>query len=190
MLGKLVNKFKKQTIHDGINLSPPKHISSSPAIFDTTTPEQQQLRRRSARLNPDLAIDEKTSPKLQQHSKKLVFPAERVSFVDECCGGSSDDDDDDELEQLEKNSVSNASIGIGSVSSQQNLCGQSPPVLTSSPPLISEIDTNRQVSSFFLSFLLFFAFEHTLSMLHPLFSFPSFLQEFFFHLAHFQMAIV
>jgi hypothetical protein len=142
MLGKLVNKFKKQTIHDGINLSPPKHISSSPAIFDTTTPEQQQLRRRSARLNPDLAIDEKTSPKLQQHSKKLVFPAERVSFVDDCCGGSSDDDDDDELEQLEKNSVSNVSIGIGSVSSQQNLCGQSPPVLTSSPPLISEIDTN------------------------------------------------
>ena len=40
--------------------------------------------------------------------------------------------------------MSNTSLGIGSVCSE-NICGQSPPVLTSSPPLISEIDTNRFV---------------------------------------------
>ncbi|KAE9550678.1 hypothetical protein FO519_006100 [Halicephalobus sp. NKZ332] len=110
MLGKLVNKFKKQSINDQ-GLSPPKTVSSAPALLDSG---ERQVRK-SARLNPGLFPNPKKFP------------------------SSYESDNDDELEQLEK--MSNTSLGIGSVCSE-NICGQSPPVLTSSPPLISEIDTN------------------------------------------------
>lgn len=74
MLGKLVNKFKKQSIHDGINLSPPKHISSSPAILENSNNFQQQNeqhRRRSARLNPELATVSVFLNKVVSKAKRL-----------------------------------------------------------------------------------------------------------------------
>lgn len=121
MLGKLVNKFKKQSINDQ-GLSPPKTVSSAPALLDCG---ERQVRK-SARLNPGLFPNDESGSHFSPIKPKK-FPS------------SYESDNDDELEQLEK--MSNTSLGIGSVCSE-NICGQSPPVLTSSPPLISEIDTN------------------------------------------------
>ncbi|MFH4974596.1 hypothetical protein AB6A40_001305 [Gnathostoma spinigerum] len=55
---------------------------------------------------------------------------------------SGTESDDDELERLD--SMSNASLGL----QKADIMGSSPPNLTSSPPLISEIDTNRYLFYF------------------------------------------
>ncbi|KAH7718549.1 hypothetical protein AAVH_13959 [Aphelenchoides avenae] len=124
MLGKLVNKFKKQTLQEGTE--------------DTASEAPQQLRK-SARLNrsPD---NSNGSPREDQRhgGKSLSDDDDEPLFFD-----SGTESDDEELEQLD--SASNASMGGGTAmrcGGNFSFNGSSPPTLTSSPPLISEIDTN------------------------------------------------
>uniref|UniRef100_A0A7E4UR91 CARMIL C-terminal domain-containing protein n=1 Tax=Panagrellus redivivus TaxID=6233 RepID=A0A7E4UR91_PANRE len=119
MLGKLVSKFKRQSIHDG---GSPRTVVSAPSLVDCAS---EGIVRKSPRLNPGLTYPGPDTTKC-------------VNFED------SDDDDLDEMsnatgelfaddDDVAKMMMSTTTTGTYS---------QSPPTLTSRPMLSSEIDTN------------------------------------------------
>ncbi|CAK5076329.1 unnamed protein product [Meloidogyne enterolobii] len=198
MLGRLVNKFKRQTLQDGASgdASPPAQLSPPP-LRDTET--GCPTTRRSARLNEkadkesvefttnssvSLALSQsppttrarraqlEAAAAVSEQKQQFISITSRPTFggnyqfgcassdnnlrhlanpttnilatrpphrpLAHCDSGtesSDDDEDDEELEMLD--SLSNASRAA-----LEEGIGRSPPTLTSSPPLISEIETS------------------------------------------------
>ncbi|KAI1730279.1 hypothetical protein Ddc_02967 [Ditylenchus destructor] len=167
MLGKLVNKFKKQSLQDQIiqgSASPTEAVSvedalgsprKSPKIGSRTNSDQPVLRK-SARLASH-SISSSSSPQLCSKPEQKLKPSLKSTYAESGTGtifDSGTESDDDELEQLDQmDSMSTTGKdhdGIFSFQAENdernspnvNVVGSSPPTLTSSPPLISEIDTS------------------------------------------------
>ena len=155
MLGKLVNKFKRQTLQDGA-ASPPGQLSPPPSGANRDGPT-----RRSARLNG--RAEQRTMPTVEKGGANGQSPSPpntrarraQQQQMEEIIGNrkppsvqpksssqgppgcdSGTESDDDELEMLD--SLSNASRAA----LEDGIIGRSPPTLTSSPPLISEFETS------------------------------------------------
>lgn len=75
MLGKLVNKFKKQSINDQ-GLSPPKTVSSAPALLDCG---ERQVRK-SARLNPGLFPNVGFKLKIMENCSEKILIVILIQF--------------------------------------------------------------------------------------------------------------
>ncbi|KAL3072574.1 hypothetical protein niasHS_017548 [Heterodera schachtii] len=174
MLGKLVSKFKRQTLQDGSESPPGK---SSPPLSGGRGDGPM---RRSARLNEKAAAERKAdgSGGFSSHSppntryrraqlslmedirnniaasdRRTRSDAQTESAVPQaqptCDSGTESDDDELEmLDSMSNTSMKSLSRTNGKMFDEENgecddgFTGRSPPTLTSSPPLISEIDTS------------------------------------------------
>lgn len=165
MLGKLINKPKKQSLQEqsAVRASPgcaeavtmdeilgaPK---KSPKIGSNISSEQPVLRK-SARLASH-NLSSSSSPQLCSKSKTSLRSVKAESGAGTIfdSGTESDDDELEKLDQMEIMSTGGkTNDGTFSFQTQDeertsptlNVVGSiSPPTLTSSPPLISEIDTS------------------------------------------------
>jgi hypothetical protein len=159
MLGKLVNKFKKQSLQDLTSAEAQQQDQPAESAPPTTPVEQHRSMgssppadkavngyqlRKSARLNvvqpapqPEppkvfIGTENSDSQKRQHHAQQSNGPT--MLFVHD-----SGTESDEELEHID--SMSNASSAMnGGTTDFFDL--HSPPTLTSSPPLLSEFDTN------------------------------------------------